>query len=177
MKERLKKCSLVDEYLLLYQMAYSLILIYEGIVIKVYIFMISAQGNFAMSKLIMVIDDSLTMRKIVEVSLKREGYAVVSFEDGVQALRALINQELPRIPDLIILDIDLPKINGYDIARYLRSKPAWKKTTIVILSRHDKMLDRFKAKLAGVNVYLTKPFNTQIFLDVVRANLGVEQEA
>ncbi len=135
--------------------------------------MISAQGKTEiMSKLIMVIDDSLTMRKIVEVSLRREGYTVVSFEDGIQALQALTNQELPRIPDLIILDIDLPKINGYDIARYLRSKPAWKKTGIIILSRHDKMLDRFKARLAGVNVYLTKPFNAQVFLEVVRTHLN-----
>lgn len=125
-----------------------------------------------MSKLIMVIDDSITTRKIVEVSLRREGFTVVSFEDGIQALQALTNQEF-RIPDLIILDIDLPKINGYDIARYLRSKPAWKKTTIIILSRHDKMFDRFKARLAGANVYLTKPFNAQIFLEVVRSNLGI----
>src|ERR1700730_7025990 len=133
--------------------------------------MISAQGKTGiMSKLIMVIDDSLTTRKIVEVSLRREGYTVVSFEDGIQALQAMTNQELPRIPDLIILDIDLPKINGYDIARYLRSKPAWKKTMIIILSRHDKMLDRFKARLAGVNMYLTKPFNTQVFLQMVRSS-------
>lgn len=136
--------------------------------------MISAQGKTRiMSKLIMVIDDSITTRKIVEVSLRREGFTVVSFEDGIQALQALTNQELPRIPDLIILDIDLPKINGYDIARYLRSKPAWKKTTIIILSRHDKMFDRFKARLAGANVYLTKPFNAQLFLEVVRSNLGI----
>jgi len=133
--------------------------------------MISAQGKTGiMSKLIMVIDDSLTTRKIIEVSLRREGYTVVSFEDGIQALQAMTNQKLPRIPDLIILDIDLPKINGYDIARYLRSKPAWKKTMIIILSRHDKMLDRFKARLAGVNMYLTKPFNTQAFLEMVRSS-------
>jgi twitching motility two-component system response regulator PilG len=125
-----------------------------------------------MSKLIMVIDDSITTRKIVEVSLRREGHNVVSFEDGIQALQALTNHEL-RIPDLIVLDIDLPKINGYDIARYLRSKPAWRKTTIIILSRHAKMFDRFKARLAGANVYLTKPFNAQVFLEVVRSNLGI----
>ena len=123
----------------------------------------------------MVIDDSPTVRKIVEVSLKREGFSVVAFSDGIEALRALTTRQLDRIPDLIFLDIDLPKMNGYEIARYLKSKPAWNNTVIVILSRHNGVVDRLKARLAGAQTYLTKPFTTQTILDVVHNNLNLAQ--
>jgi len=126
-----------------------------------------------MSKLVMIIDDSPTVRKIIEVSLRREGLEVVSYPDGIEALRAFTNQQLERIPDLLILDIDLPKMNGYEIARYLRSKPQWSRTVIVILSRHDGVIDRLKARLAGTQAYLTKPFTTQMIIDVVNTNLGL----
>ncbi len=126
-----------------------------------------------MSKLVMVIDDSPTVRKIVEVSLRREGLEVVSFPDGIEALRAVTNRQLDRVPDLIVLDIDLPKMNGYEIARYLRSKPQWSRTVIVILSRHDGVIDRLKARLAGTQAYLTKPFTTQMIVDVVNNSLGL----
>jgi twitching motility two-component system response regulator PilG len=126
-----------------------------------------------MSKLVMVIDDSPTVRKIVEVSLRREGLEVVSFPDGIEALRAVTNRQLERVPDLVVLDIDLPKMNGYEIARYLRSKPQWSRTAIVILSRHDGVIDRLKARLAGTQAYLTKPFTTQMIVDVVNNALGL----
>jgi twitching motility two-component system response regulator PilG len=126
-----------------------------------------------MSKLVMVIDDSPTVRKIVEVSLRREGLEVVSFPDGIEALRAVTSRQMERIPDLVVLDIDLPKMNGYEIARYLRSKPQWSRTVIVILSRHDGVIDRLKARLAGTQAYLTKPFTTQMIVDVVTSNLGL----
>ncbi len=126
-----------------------------------------------MSKLVMVIDDSPTVRKIVEVSLRREGLEVVSFPDGIEALRAVTNRQLDRVPDLVVLDIDLPKMNGYEIARYLRSKPQWSRTVIVILSRHDGVIDRLKARLAGTQAYLTKPFTTQMIVDVVNNSLGL----
>jgi len=61
-----------------------------------------------MSKLVMIIDDSLTVRKIMETSLKREGFAFVSYPDGIEALRALNDARHP-IPDLVLLDIGLPK--------------------------------------------------------------------
>jgi twitching motility two-component system response regulator PilG len=115
----------------------------------------------------MVIDDSPTVRKIIEVSLRREGLEVVSYSDGVEALRAVTTRQLDRLPDLLFLDIDLPKMNGFEIARHLRSKPQWNRTVIVMVSRHDGIIYRLKARLAGVQVYLTKPFTTQMIVDVV----------
>jgi twitching motility two-component system response regulator PilG len=127
--------------------------------------------SLSQSKLIMVIDDSPTVRKIIEVCLRREGLEVISYPDGIEALRAVTNRQLDRLPDLVILDLDLPKMNGFEIARYMRSKPQWSRTIIVILSRHDGILDRLKARLAGTQAYLTKPFTTQVIIDVVQTAL------
>jgi len=126
----------------------------------------------SINKLVMIIDDSPTVRKIVEVSLKREGIHVVAFSDGIEALRAVTNRQIDRVPDLIILDIDLPKMNGYEIARYLRSKNQWSQTTIVFLSRHSGVVDRLKARLSGAQAYLTKPFTTQTLTEVVYSHLN-----
>ncbi|HLI88537.1 MAG TPA: response regulator [Ktedonobacteraceae bacterium] len=130
-----------------------------------------------MSKLVMVIDDSPTVRKIVEVSLRREGFTVVAFSDGIEALRAATTHQLDRVPDLIFLDIDLPKMNGYEIARYLRSKSQWNRAVIVMLTRHSGVVDRLKARLSGAQVFLTKPFTTQALLEVVNSCLHLTPSA
>ncbi|MBA2284676.1 MAG: response regulator [Ktedonobacteraceae bacterium] len=125
-----------------------------------------------MSKLVMVIDDSLTVRKIVETSLKREGFESVSYPDGIQALDALTKRRHP-VPDLVILDIGLPKMDGYEIARLLKTKPQFGNTVIIMLSGRDGVIDRLKGRLAGAKDYLTKPFRTQDVISVVHQHLGV----
>jgi twitching motility two-component system response regulator PilG len=124
-----------------------------------------------MGKLVMVIDDSLTVRKIIETSLRREGFEYVSYPDGIQALEALTKHK-HRVPDLVILDIGLPKMDGYEIARILRTKPQFGNTVIVMLSGRDGVIDRLKGRLAGAKDYLTKPFRTQDVISVVQAHLG-----
>ena len=124
-----------------------------------------------MSKLVMIIDDSLTVRKIIETSLKREGIPSVSYEDGVEALRAL-NEHRCRVPDLVILDINLPKMDGYEVARYLKTKQQFSSTVIVMLSKRDGVIDRLKGRLAGAKDYITKPFKTQEVMSVVHSYLG-----
>jgi DNA-binding response OmpR family regulator len=64
-------------------------------------------------------------------------------------------------------------MNGYEIARYMRSKPQWNQTVIVILTRHDGVIDRLKARLVGTQAYLTKPFTTQMIVDIVKGCLGL----
>jgi len=124
-----------------------------------------------MSKLVMIIDDSSTVRKIIETSLKREGFDSVSFADGIEAISALNRGQ--SIPDLVILDIGLPKMDGYEIARYLKAKPQLSNTVIVMLSGRDGVIDRLKGRLAGAKDYITKPFKTQDILAVVHSHLSV----
>ncbi len=122
----------------------------------------------------MVIDDSPTVRKILEVSLRREGLEVVSYPDGVEAFRAITTGQLDRLPDLLFLDIELPRMNGFEVARHLRAKPQWNQTAIVVLSRRDGIIDQLKARLAGTQAYLTKPVTTQMVVDVVTTTLGLQ---
>jgi twitching motility two-component system response regulator PilG len=124
----------------------------------------------SMSKLVMIIDDSLTVRKIMETSLKREGFRSVSYPDGIQALRAL-NEGLP-IPDLVLLDIGLPKMDGYEVARHLKTKQQFGNTTIVMISKRDGVIDRLKGRLAGAKDYITKPFKTQEVMTIVHSHLS-----
>jgi twitching motility two-component system response regulator PilG len=126
----------------------------------------------AQHRLILVIDDSATVRKIIETCLGREGFEVIGFEDGIEAMRWL-GQPSARVPDLVFLDIGLPKMDGYEVARRLKSKPEFARTVFVILSRRDGVLDRLKGRLAGAREYMTKPFKTQDIIALVESYLGV----
>jgi len=129
-----------------------------------------------MSKLVMVIDDSPTVRKIVETSLRREGFIVQSYADGIEAIKAL-TQKNAHIPDLVLLDIGLPKMDGYEVARYLKVKQEFNKTVIIMLSRRDGVIDKLKGKLAGAKDYITKPFKTQDIISITESYLGVPAQS
>jgi DNA-binding response OmpR family regulator len=132
------------------------------------------ERGLSMGKLVMVIDDSSTVRKIIETCLGRKGFAVQGFSDGVEAIRWLTQSDT-QVPDLVILDVSLPKMDGYEVARRLKSKPQFSNTVIVMLSRHDGMIDKLKGRLVGAKDYLTKPFKTQDIIAVIEAHLGVQQ--
>jgi DNA-binding response OmpR family regulator len=119
--------------------------------------------------LVVIIDDSIVVRKIVETSIGRLGIQCLSYQDGYEALSALKNEA--SAPDLILLDINLPRINGFDLLRLLRSQPNFDQATIVILSSRDSVLDRIKCRLAGAADYLVKPFRTQDLLELVHTHL------
>ena len=88
-----------------------------------------------MNKLVMVIDDSLTVRKIVEVSMRRAGIACVSYASGIDAICGLTKNG--PLTDVVILDIGLPQMDGYRVARYLKMKYRYRNTAIIILSGHS----------------------------------------
>lgn len=123
----------------------------------------------------MVIDDSLTVRKILEVSLKREGMDVVSFTDGIDAIQALTSASLPRLPNVIILDVMMPKLNGYAFARILRSKAFLRHIPIVMLTSRDSLVSQLRGRIAGANIYLTKPFKAQEVVATVKRCLAAPQ--
>lgn len=124
-----------------------------------------------MKKVVMVIDDSLTIRKILDICLRRAGYQVQCFADGVEAFRWLSSPEA-MIPGLVLVDLNLPKIDGYEIIRLLKANPAFAQTICIILSQRDGVLDKLKGRLAGAHAYLTKPFRTQALVEVVQMHLG-----
>lgn len=124
-----------------------------------------------MSNLIAVIDDSQTVRKIIETCLKRESYQVITFNDGITALRHFLGEEQAPTPDLVFLDIELPYIDGYQVVRYLKTRSTFAHTTFVMISRHSGVVDRLKARLAGADSYLIKPMPSQAILTIVQQHL------
>ena len=125
-----------------------------------------------MGTLVLVLDDSLVVRKILETCLRRAGYEVKSFSGSVEVFRWLATPEV-RIPSLVIVDLCLPVIDGYDMIRRLKAKPTFAHTVFVMISQREGMLDRLKARLAGAKDYLTKPLKTQDLLAVVQSSIGL----
>jgi CheY-like chemotaxis protein len=124
-----------------------------------------------MSQLIMVVDDSPTVRKIIEVTLRREGYEVVAVPDGVEGLRYLL-AEGTRRPDLILLDLVMPRMDGFAFALKIKQRPQFKVIPLVVISRRVGILDRLKARLAGMRGYLPKPFRQNDLLALVSTFIG-----
>jgi DNA-binding response OmpR family regulator len=125
-----------------------------------------------MNTFVMVIDDSPTVRRILEACLSRAGYHVKGFHDGFEALQWLVSPQ-GRVPGLVFLDIALPKMDGYEVAQYFKTRPQWKDVVIIILTRRDGVLERLKARLVGAKGYMVKPFKTQDILAMAAAYLGV----
>jgi len=123
-----------------------------------------------MNHLILIIDDSATIRKVLQTILQREGYSGMSFPDGIAALHWLAEHP-DVVPALVFLDVYLPKMDGYEWARRIKALPRYKNTTIVCLSRCNGVIDKLKARLAGAVGSLEKPFITQTILTTVQTYL------
>lgn len=109
-----------------------------------------------MSQFVMVVNGSTTVHKIREVCLHRAGYEVRCFPDGVEAVRWLTEPQA-RIPDLVCVDLGLPKIDGYKLIRRLKTNPVFGRTVFVIVSRHDSVIVKLKGRPVGAHASLTKP--------------------
>ncbi|MGB8347578.1 MAG: response regulator transcription factor [Ktedonobacteraceae bacterium] len=124
-----------------------------------------------MQQFILIIDDSITIRKILEVTTRRAGYASIGFPDSMEALRWL-SASAERIPALMFVDLSLPKLNGFKVIQRLKDCRRLSQTPIVIISSRDGVLDRLKGRLAGADDYLTKPFTTRQISAVMQARLA-----
>ena len=124
-----------------------------------------------MAPFILIIDDSLTIRKILEVCLHRAGYQVKTFADATEVFEWLRMPEAA-IPALVFMDIGLPRMDGYTLMQRLRARPAFAETTFVVISARGGVLARLKARLAGARTSLIKPITTQEIISVVQEYLG-----
>ena len=116
---------------------------------------------------VLVVDDSPTVRKIVQLTLQRERIRVVTAGDGLSALAAVSDEE----PDLILLDIMLPRMDGYNICHLVRNNPEYRDMPIIMLSGKDGIFDKMRGKLAGSTEYMTKPFDSTELVQTVRRYL------
>ena len=113
---------------------------------------------------IMVVDDSLTVRKITGRLLEREGYRVITAKDGVDALEQL----LTATPDVIIADIEMPRMDGFDLTRNVRADKRLKNVPIIMITSRTAEKHQRYAEEVGVNHYLGKPYDEDILLGLIR---------
>jgi len=118
--------------------------------------------------LVLVVDDSLTVRKITTRLLTREGFRVDSAKDGVDALERMHDL----IPDVVLLDVEMPRMDGFELARVMRNDERLKSVPIIMITSRTADKHRNHALEIGVNVYLGKPYQEQQLLDNIAAQLG-----
>lgn len=121
---------------------------------------------------ILVVDDSPTIRKLVGMTLKRFDYEVVTAEDGMEALGKLNYID----PALVLLDITMPRMDGYQVCKIIRNNRETRHIPVIMLSGKDGFFDKVRGRLAGSNVYITKPFDPNILLKVVEKHALVTEK-
>ncbi|CAM3482763.1 Hpt domain-containing protein [Parendozoicomonas haliclonae] len=115
------------------------------------------------NNLVMVVDDSVTVRKVTGRLLKRNGYQTLTARDGVEAM-ALLQEHRPAV---ILLDIEMPRMDGFEVATAVRNHPDLKGTPIIMITSRTGEKHRQRAKEIGVNDYMGKPFQEPMLLEAI----------
>ena len=121
------------------------------------------EDNFENLK-IMVIDDSKTIRRTAETLLKKVGCTVITAPDGFDALAKIADSN----PDIICVDIMMPRLDGYQTCALIKNNSAFKSTPVIMLSSKDGLFDKAKGRIVGSDQYLTKPFSKDELLGTIK---------
>ncbi len=113
---------------------------------------------------VMVIDDSKTIRRTAETLLKKAGCEVITATDGFEALSVIADSR----PDIIFVDIMMPRLDGYQTCALIKNNKDFKKTPVIMLSSKDSLFDRARGRVVGSDQYLTKPFTKDELLGAIR---------
>ncbi|MEI7446212.1 MAG: response regulator, partial [Burkholderiales bacterium] len=122
---------------------------------------------------VMVVDDSVTVRKVTQRLLAREGYQVMLAKDGLDALRQLQDA----VPDVMLLDIEMPRMDGFELTKNIRSDERWKALPIVMITSRTADKHRDHAMSLGVDAFLGKPYDEDELLRLVAAFAQRRQQA
>ncbi len=121
-----------------------------------------------MTKSVLVVEDEPNIVLSLEFLIKQAGYEVRVASDGEEALEAVAEKQ----PELILLDIMIPKRDGYDVCQTIRANPAWKDIHIIMLTAKGRDVEREKGLALGADDYITKPFSTRELSERVKQLLG-----
>ena len=119
-------------------------------------------GDFAGLN-VMVIDDSKTIRRTAETLLKKAGCDVITAVDGFEALAKIADHR----PDIIFVDIMMPRLDGYQTCALIKNNQNYKKTPVIMLSSKDGLFDKARGRIVGSEQYLTKPFTKDELLGAI----------
>jgi CheY-like chemotaxis protein len=117
---------------------------------------------------VLVIEDSNTSRKVISMVLKRQGYSIVEATTGGEGLARMLDI----VPDMVLLDVMLPDMDGYQVLFEIRATPRLKDVPVVMLTGKRGSADRMKGIASGANEYLTKPFDPAKLLNVLKRFIG-----
>ncbi|MCO5761943.1 MAG: response regulator [Chromatiaceae bacterium] len=121
-----------------------------------------------MANKILVVDDEPNIVLSLEFLMKQAGFQVRTASDGEAALAAVAAEQ----PDLVLLDVMMPRKNGYEVCQAIRANPDWQKVRIIMLTAKGREVEREKGLALGADDYITKPFSTQEVVERVRELLA-----
>lgn len=124
-------------------------------------------GGMPTGRTILVVDDSPTVRKLIAGKLEKSGHTVICAADGVEALEQL---EVV-LPDLVLLDITMPRMDGYEVCKQIRSNPEARDLPVVMISGKDGFFDKVRGRMAGTTGYVTKPFGPETLMKALETYL------
>ena len=119
-------------------------------------------------KKIMAVDDERHIVRLIQVNLERAGYQVITAFDGPDALKKVENDR----PDVIVLDVMMPKMDGFEVLKRLQANPETREIPVIMLTAKAQDADVFRGWASGVSAYLTKPFNPLELITFVRRILS-----
>ncbi|CAN5560636.1 hypothetical protein BH10ACI1_BH10ACI1_10020 [soil metagenome] len=117
---------------------------------------------------ILVVDDSATVRKLISGKLEKSGHEVVCAIDGIDALEKIKDI----VPDLILLDINMPRMDGYQVCKIIRTNEQTKDVPVVMISGKDGFFDKVRGRMAGTTGYITKPFGPETLMKTVETYIN-----
>ncbi|MGI9056067.1 MAG: response regulator [Pyrinomonadaceae bacterium] len=123
----------------------------------------SIHSSMPKDRTIMVVDDSATVRKLISGKLEKCGHIVITAVDGMDAMSKLGDI----VPDLILLDITMPRMDGYQVCKLIRNSDATKEIPIVMISGKDGFFDKVRGRMAGTTGYITKPFGPETLMKML----------
>ena len=116
---------------------------------------------------VMVIDDSNTIRRSAEIFLLQAGCTVILADDGFDALAKITDHQ----PDLIFVDIMMPRLDGYQTCALIKNNPQFRGTPVIMLSSKDGLFDKARGRIVGAEQYLTKPFTRDELLGAIHRHV------
>ena len=117
---------------------------------------------------VMVIDDSKTIRRTAETLLKKAGCEVITATDGFEAISKITDQN----PDVIFIDIMMPRLDGYQTCALIKNNHIYKNTPVILLTSKDGLFDRARGRIVGSDQYLTKPFTKDELLNAITTHVN-----
>jgi len=123
--------------------------------------------------LVVVVDDSKTIRRSAEVFLAQAGYQVLLVDDGFKALGTIVDNK----PQVVFVDVMMPRLDGYQTCSLIKRNPDYRHIPVIMLTSKDGLFDRARGKLAGCDDYLVKPFTREALIGVIERHVNVSTQS